>query len=380
MPHHTFTDVLTGGGDITPVGTSVHEAEPFEFRKQNATADLSWRVFRPLTLRTGYEYERWDRPHEMREVSDTSEHILKAGADIQPWSWLQARFTYSHGVRTIGSGEYLPHGGNADSLPQFRKFDEADRTRDKGEVMVQVSPLDTLTLSGSFYAQNDGYWNTDFGLHEAQAIGFSGDVSWAPTERLALFAGYARDIYRSKQRNCFISRSPVGGVIPSQPGDIDGSACHPLNVFYVNPKDTLDTVNVGANYAIIPSRLDLSLGYRFAFGRSEYVLKSVPGDGPDVNQVTNAGASEPGDVPNVENRFHIFNVVARYFLTQNWVVKLGYQYERYEEKDFTTDAIQPALADVPGSTSAADARSIVLGATHPPYEAHIVALSVAFRF
>jgi hypothetical protein len=85
-------------------------------------------------------------------------------------------------------------------------------------------------------------------------------------------------------------------------------------------------------------------------------------------------------VPDVENRFHIVNVVARYVLTQNWVLKLGYQYERYEEQDFTTDAIQPALADVPGSTSAADIRSIVLGATHPPYEAHIVALSVAFRF
>jgi len=365
MPHHTFApNVLTGGGDagLSPV---LHEAEPFEFRKQNASADVSWRVFRPLTLRAGYEYERWDRPHEMREVADTNEHISKAGAELQPWPWLHARLTYAHGVRTIGAGEYEPHGGNATSLPQLRKFDEADRTRDKGDVYLQITPLDTLSLGGTFYIQNDGYWNTDFGLYDAQAYGFSGDVSWNPTERLGLFAGYARDIYRYKVQNCHIPSAAV-------PADaLPGSLCSPLNIFFVEPKDTLDTVNVGASYVLVPSKLDVSLGYRFAFGESKYNLGSVPGG---------VATGEPGAVPDVENRFHIFNVVARYFFTQHWSVKLSYQYERYEERDFTTDAIQPSLAAVPGSNSPADLRSIVLGATHPPYEAHIVAFTVGFRF
>lgn len=365
---HTFTNVLAGSSDVTPVGASVHTSEPLDFRKQNASADASWRVVRPVTLRLGYEWERWDRDH--REVGESNEHIVKAGADIQPLSWVLGRFTYSHGVRTIG-GDYTPLGGNADSLPQFRKFDEADRTRDKGDVLVQVSPLDTLTLSGSFYVQYDNYFNTEFGLYESQAWGYSGDVSWAPTERLGLFAGYAHDRYLSKQQNCYISITPVGGVIPPQPGALPGSACVPTNIFEVRPRDTLDAVNVGANYTVIPAKLDFSAGYRFAFGKSRYQLGSVPGG---------AAASEPGDVPDVTNQFHVFNVVARYFLTPNWVLKLGYQYERYDEKDFTTDDVPPAIANLTAATAAADIRSITLGAQHPDYEAHIVALSVGFRF
>ena len=82
----------------------------------------------------------------------------------------------------------------------------------------------------------------------------------------------------------------------------------------------------------------------------------------------------------MENTFHIFNVVARFALTRELTFKLGYQYERYSEKDFTTDTIQPAVAAVPGTTAAEDLRSITLGAQHPPYEAHIVALSLVYRF
>ncbi len=40
---------------------------------------------------------------------------------------------------TIHAGGYEPLGGNAISLPQLRKFDEADRTRDKGDILLQIT-------------------------------------------------------------------------------------------------------------------------------------------------------------------------------------------------------------------------------------------------
>jgi MtrB/PioB family decaheme-associated outer membrane protein len=354
-PEHTFTNVLNPG-DLTPAtSNNTHTSEPIDFRKQNASGDVAWRIFRPLTVRGGYEYEQWNRKD--RETASTHEHIGKAGLDLQPWSWLLARVQYSHGVRTI-NGIYEPLGGNATSLPIFRKFDQADRSRDKGEVMLQISPIDTLTLSGSFYGQNDNYFNTSYGLSDARAWGWAADVSWAPLERLNLYAGYAHDDYKSKQQNCNIS------VAPPTP-------CNVLDTFVVKPRDLLDVVHAGVNIVVIPARLDLSFGYQFSFGQSKYTFASTPGG---------AAAGEPASLPDVENRFHIFNVVARYFLTREWLLKLGYQYERYEEKDFTTDTIQPSLAAVPGTTAAADLRSIVLGGTHPSYEAHIVAMSVTYRF
>jgi opacity protein-like surface antigen len=86
-------------------------------------------------------------------------------------------------------------------------------------------------------------------------------------------------------------------------------------------------------------------------------------------------------VDDIENLFHVANVTARLFLTPNWTLKLGYQYERYEEEDFTADGIAPALAGLPVSAlGQADARTILLGAQHPPYEAHIVAFTLGYKF
>jgi putative beta-barrel porin MtrB/PioB len=284
--------------------------------------------------------------------------------DIQPKGWLLARLSYSHGVKAIGAGGYTPIGGNADAfdapgLPQFQKFDEADRTRDKGDVLIQVSPLDTLTLSGSFFAQKDNYFNSFFGLDESKAFGWSGDISWAPSERMNFSIGYAHDEYQSHEISCAIPGGPP-------------ATCNLLDTFFVKPRDLLDSVQANANFVLIPNRLDLGFGYRYTFGRSRQSVSSVPGG---------AAAGEPAPVPTTENEFHVFNVVARYFLTPQWTLKLGYQYERYAEKDFTTDGIGPALAGLPiGVLPQADARSIILGSQHGPYEAHIVGFSVAYRF
>ena len=354
-PVQTFTNILNPG-DLTPASTNnTHTSEPYAFRRQNAGGDVSWRIAKPITLRAGYEYVQWNRKH--RETASTHENIGKAVMDVQPWSWLLARLQYSHGVRVI-NGTYEPLGGNATALPQFRKFDQADRTQDKGDVLLQITPIDTLTLSGSFYIANDNYFNTTYGVNGVQALGYSFDVSWAPLERLNLYAGWVHDLYKSNQQNCAIAAGPP-------------TPCDPLNSFVVDPQDMLDVVHAGVNVVVIPSVLDLSLGYSYSFGRSKYSFSSTPGG---------AATGEPASVPEVENKFNIFNVVARYFINKEWTLKLGFQYERYDEKDFTTDTIQPSVAAVPGTTAAADLRSIVLGAKHPSYSNYIMALSLAYRF
>ena len=354
-PMHTFTNVLSGGGDTTP-GATVHESEPLAYRKQNASADVAWRIISQVTAKVGYEWEQWNRDH--REVDNSNEHAVKAAVDVRPWHWLLGRISYAHSVRTIGATGYDPLGGNATSLPQFRKFDEADRTRDKADVLLQISPLDTLTLAGSFFVQDDNYFNTRYGLQDAKAFGWSADVSWAPVERASFFAGYGHDDYKSKEQSCNVSAAPP-------------APCNPLDTFFVNPRDILDSVSAGLNLMIIPKRLDLTLGYRFSFGRSKQSVAGVPGG---------AAAGEPGAVPTTENQFHVLNAVTSFHLTPQWTLKLGYQYERYTEKDFTTDGVSPSLANFTTNTSAADVRSIVLGAQHPPYEAHIVAFSVVYKF
>ncbi len=359
-PEHTFTNVLSPG-DTAP-GAGVHENELISFRKQNASQEVAWRIIPQVTAKGIYEWEHWNRKN--REAESTNEHILRGVVDVRPWNWILGRFSYAHSVRTVHAGGYEPLGGNALAFPegnvQFRKFDEADRTRDKGDFLLQITPIDTLTLSGSFYGQTDNYFNTSYGLQDATGYGWSADLSWAPLEWLNFFVGYAHDDYQSTEQSCFVSATPPPNPI-----------CAVADTFFVHPRDLLDTVRAGVNVAVIPRRLDVSLGYTYTLGKSKQATSGIAGG---------AANGQPSDVPSTENKFHIFNIVARYFLTPQWTLKLGYQYERYTEKDFTTDGIGPALASNPETTATADLRSIILGAQHPPYEAHIVAFTLGYTF
>ena len=140
------------GTDTTP-GAGVHETEPIAFRRQTAGQDIAWRIIPQVTVKGLYEWEHWNR-HD-REVESTNEHTFGGVVDVRPWNWVLARFYYAHSVKTIHAGGYEPLGGNAVTLPQFRKFDEADRTRDKGDAAAsRITPLETLTLSGSFFVQD----------------------------------------------------------------------------------------------------------------------------------------------------------------------------------------------------------------------------------
>ena len=354
-PISSFTDVLNSG-DETP-GASVHNTLPVGYTKQNVTGDVSWRVMPMVTAKAGYEWEYWNRSH--REVNTTNEHIVKAGLDVRGISWLLGRAKYSHGVRTHGADKYVPLGANATALPEFRKFTQADRTRDKGEVFLQISPLDDVSVSGSFAAQKDNFFNTTFGVQEFKSYGWSVDVAWVPIERLDLSFGYAHDDYESTQQNC-----SVGGTV-----------CAPATeVFFTKPRDILDSLHAGLNLLVIPDRMDLSVTYRYTYGRSKIGSGNVPG-----------GGAVPATWPTIKNTFHTVNVDSQYHVTSQWTLKLNYVYERYLESDFTTDGVPESLANFSfdgfsTAGSRADVRTVMVPVQHPNYEAHIVAFSTVYTF
>jgi hypothetical protein len=77
--------------------------------------------------------------------------------------------------------------------------------------------------------------------------------------------------------------------------------------------------------------------------------------------------------------------VGRYRLTEKLQVRGGLAYERYTEKDFARDPMQPFMGfyeqAVPGGPlQAAGIQSVYLGATQPNYEAYIFSGFVRYQF
>lgn len=327
--------------------TQTHSTKQERFQKQNAGFDLGWRPIRPLSLKAGYEFEHWKRGD--REVTTTDEHIGKFAADLAPADWFLGRVTYSHGDRTVENYQNV-----AAQLPQLRKFDEADRRRDRVDVLLQFTPWETLTPSLNFGFARDDYYNSDYGLKDNNYYSAGTSLGWSPLSWLQLSADYAYEYYKYTQQSRY--RAP----------GVDTSA----NDWESKSKDEFHTAGVNAVVDLVPKKFNVSLGYAVTFGYTTVRNQNL-------GAFTTASA-QAFYWDKVYNVLQTVKVVANYHLTEKLLARLGYAYERYTERDFARDPLQPFMGGV--DTSSAGIRSVFLGATQPNYEAHILSFFLRYGF
>lgn len=343
MPLHTFSFSYPEG-----VGAAqVHSTKQERFQKQNAGFDLGWRPIRPISLKAGYEFEHWKRGD--REVTTTDEHIGKFTADVTPVEWFLGRVSYSHGDRTVENYQNV-----AAQLPQLRKFDEADRRRDRVDALFQFTPWETVTPSLNFGFARDDFYNSEYGLKKNDYYSAGGSLGWSPLSWLTLSADYAYEYYKATQQ----SRYRAPGVDTA------------TNDWESTSKDEFHTVGANAVLDILPKKFDVSLGYAVTFGYSTIRTRNL-------GAFTTASA-QAFDYDKIYNVLQTVKVVAKYHVTEKLLARLGYAYERYAEKDFARDPLKAFMGDV--DTATAGIRSVFLGATQPSYEAHILSFLLRYDF
>jgi MtrB/PioB family decaheme-associated outer membrane protein len=360
---HTFTYGYPEG-----IGPSASFSTTQErFTKQNAGLDLGWRPVRPVSLKAGYEYEHWNRGD--REVTSTDENIGKFSADVTPFDWFQGRVSYSHGDRTVENYQYWGRAAGAIAqLPQLRKFDEADRRRDRVDLLFQFTPWETLSPSINFGIAQDDFHNSSYGLKKNTNYSAGASMSWTPLKWLQLSADYAYENSKYIQQSRY--RPVTGGRITPDTPDNDWES---------KSQDAFHTLGVSAAIDLVPKKFDVTLGYSASFGFTTIHTKNLtdPPATPNTSGATPNNATAH-DYDKISNILQTLKVVARYHLTEKLQTRLGYAYERYEETDFARDRLQPYMGDV--DDVAAGRQSVFLGAKQPSFEAHILSFFVRYEF
>jgi opacity protein-like surface antigen len=214
-------------------------------------------------------------------------------------------------------------------------------------------PLDSLTFTTSFGLGNDDFKNVGFGITGDDNWNVGADIVYVPVPRVALFANYMHEEFDSKMRS-----RQRGGNQGDSPDYDWGSKW----------RDIVDTVGAGVDLALIPKQLDLRLGYGFSTATGEVKSRALGSNpAPSITAV---------NFPDTKSRLHELTARLSYHLTRNVTARLAYVYERWTDKDFTQDPMQPYMQSVDGGAS----RSVFLGATRPNYGVHIIGLSFRFKF
>ncbi|MBI3329597.1 MAG: MtrB/PioB family decaheme-associated outer membrane protein, partial [Nitrospinae bacterium] len=183
----TDTDLLTD-----PITSS-----RFSYTKHNGGADVGWRPLPPLSAKVGFDWERWDRDPRHREAPLTDEYTPKISLDYTPLDWLLLRTSYArswrrintynpfaHLAHTVGEEEAVTEAPVAQST-LIRKYDEADRDRDRVDFLAQLTPFDTLTFTPTLSFRNDDFKNSPLGLQDDKSWAAGFDASWSPMARLS---------------------------------------------------------------------------------------------------------------------------------------------------------------------------------------------------
>jgi MtrB/PioB family decaheme-associated outer membrane protein len=336
------------------VSAETRFSTPFDYRRQLAELEASYRICEPAEMSLAYRWESWRRSWN-REVRHSNEQGPDLKLDYLPARWLQLRAGYSFGWRERSdyhSNAYLtatlppadlPAAESDAVFPPLRDFDLERRLLHQVDLLARILPREDLAVafSGALYAAS--YPDAEFGVQDDRSWSVGTDASWTPLDWLALSFSYTFDHDRLAQdaRNR-----------PSLPDD-------PSNDFDSRTTNLAHDVGVESELTLIPDRLSGSVGYRFQRGRDETDSQGAQGAAVDY--------------PTVRDRLHVAHAELRYRVSEPLELRARYAFEDWSHDDFRYDGLRP-------SSPAISPNDVFLGDEVADYQAHIVSLSAIFRF
>jgi hypothetical protein len=301
----------------------------------------------------------------------------KAALDWTPVEWALIRATYSPSFRRmdrycticLAGQENSAEPGEQGQSYLLRKFDEADRNQQAADLMVQLTPLDNLTITPVLNYTNQQYIasglfeNSSYqgpaegkvmlGVQQVTSWSAGMDINYKLTDKIVLSGGYMYESRWEKMR----SRNRTSSV------DV------PALDWISNITDTTHTVHASALAALLPGVLDLKLSANYS-----YSLGSVDTRNPNATNSTVFTANPNAQAfpfPAYTDGLLVLGGSLRYHFWKNWTASLNYAFEQWKKTNWQTDTLDPFQPGV---------SSIWLGADWKNYTAQIVSINLGYNF
>jgi hypothetical protein len=386
-----------------PVYTPVNSLS-LGYIKQNAGAEATWRPVNSVNVGGAYGYERYD--FTRADASSTTENSGKVYADWKPTSWITARTSALFSERRAGNYDYLnnvglfqwpapsaaasfthPSGDNYTAY--YRQFYLDDRDRAQGKFAVDVKLLRNLTVTPTFNIKNDTYI---FGQNQ---VGVTSDRSYAAGVEAAYVATPDATFlfsYMNEQRNQNVLSSNTQLAPQSATLSYSCPTVITCQLSAAAVRDNVNTFIFGLNYAVIPQKFDLHLGYTLSMSTNSQPLIFSNGTGPASGgfpSLNAAGVANPGQFPNVNTTFQRVDFTGKYVVDKDFVSGLGlkgevalkfrYAWERNSATNWNTDTMQPYMYTAMMNQPQAAYVQWMAG-NNPNYNVHLLGAAVSFAW
>jgi len=168
---------------------------PYSFKRNQYSADLTWRARPFVSLRAGTK--RKDYQRTLQSVRKTEEQTWWGEVNINHWAAAQLRLRLETSERDISPYLQVSDPGLQENI-LMRKFNLADRERERAVIELDLSPTERLSAGLSYFISEDSYEQSLLGLLSSDEESVSLDLGFVFNPNINLHAFVTVDEYESE--------------------------------------------------------------------------------------------------------------------------------------------------------------------------------------
>jgi len=324
-PVDLYTPVIM---EVWPAGPRSNR--PYSYDRSQGRVELRWRPTALTRLNGGFERDTLKRTYQSIRKAD--EDSWWGEIQFAPWAWLDTRLKYERLDRDTSEYEQQGDFDRAEN-PLMRKFNMADRERDRGTVEIDLFPIERLGINLSYYVTDDDYDQSIVGLTTAKESSINLEVNYAFAKSSVFYGFFGKEKIKS---------------------EMSGAAAPEADLWDAFTDDEIQTWGLGLN-----GKINTKWSYGF-----DYVNSKSDGE-IDVD-----GGSGALPFPVLKTSLTNARVYLKYKLNQRWGFGLDAYREQYDTADWFIDGYGPL--DIGGL--------LTLGDISPDYDVYVVRLMANLTF
>ena len=286
------------------------------FNIRQNTFDLTGTVnlVKYTSLNLSYVYDAFDRTG--RAYSDMSDYAFKASVDTIGNQYFTLRAAAEHSNR-VGSGFSEASIEDGGAQPGLRYYDESDRERNKGTLLVVVTPVGFMDVTASMSRATDTYKGEghEFGLLDNDNTNFTIAVGISPSDAVDFGASYGRDRFVTNQKSRNASPPP------------DPTWTDPNRDWTLKNDELVNNVDLYLNLPKLVQKTTVKFNYDYADSDNAYLF-----GGPRITTLKSAGTFIP--LPNVTNQWQRLAADIQYQVAKKVGLAFSYWYEKFDISDY----------------------------------------------
>ena len=317
-----------------PVMMEVYPRPPrsnriYSYDRSIGKVELRYRPTHKLRLNAGLWSEEMERTSQ--EVKTTDEDAWFAEAQWTPWALMDVRVKVDKGEREASISEQQ---GNYDRPENslMRKFNMANRDRDRYTIEVDLMPTERMGINFSLYSTEDDYTESVIGLTEGEETAMSIDFNYLFSNGMNLYA--------------FFTDETIKAVMSGA----DGEGATPWTS---NTED--DIVSWGAG-------LTGKFNEKASYGL-DYLSSAADGE------IITSNGSVPTPFPVLTTELSNIRLYVDFELSERWGMGVEAYKERYKTADWMVDGVGPYSIE----------GVLTMGEHSPDYSVSVIRVLATYR-